>query len=459
KIYTVTTVTKGDSTETYNSQNASATAVVPFVNSYAATGELDGSLNLAGTKALRDSENNNVPLNGRQWTFTLEGANDATNAAIADSTVTLPTSSAIQNTDGTFAFGNITFKSTGATTVDYTFKVTESGAVPGVTNDTNSERTIVVRVTDNGDSTLTPEVVSNQSENLAFVNTYGANSDTQVEIKGTKTLDANGYDVTPNIKEQYTFTLAAAEGMQLVGGDNFANNVKNTNENGTGTVSFGNLKFTMADLDGADYVDGVRSKTFTYTVTEAGEVPGVTNDTNNPKTITVKLTDDGKGTLTATVENATDGNAFAFTNTYAPGSATNAPANVKKVLTGDRGVALQDQEFGFEMSVAPKAGTDTPEDGFTMPADATAKNDANGDVKFGDITFTKPGTYTVTVKEQVPADDDKAPYMTYDGHTYTYDVVVSADGSGNLKAEAQNFSTADGGSTFTNTYTKHNLTV
>ena len=453
KIYTVTTVTKGDSTETYNSQNASATAVVPFVNSYAATGELDGSLNLAGTKALRDSENNNVPLNGRQWTFTLEGANDATNAAIADSTVTLPTSSAIQNTDGTFAFGNITFKSTGATTVDYTFKVTESGAVPGVTNDTNSERTIVVRVTDNGDSTLTPEVVSNQSENLAFVNTYGANSDTQVEIKGTKTLDANGYDVTPNIKEQYTFTLAAAEGMQLVGGDNFANNVKNTNENGTGTVSFGNLKFTMADLDGADYVDGVRSKTFTYTVTEAGEVPGVTNDTNNPKTITVKLTDDGKGTLTATVENATDGNAFAFTNTYAPGSATNAPANVKKVLTGDRGVALQDQEFGFEMSVAPKAGTDTPEDGFTMPADATAKNDANGDVKFGDITFTKPGTYTVTVKEQVPADDDKAPYMTYDGHTYTYDVVVSADGSGNLKAEAQNFSTADGGSTFTNTYT------
>ncbi len=453
KIFTITTVTKGDSTETYNSQAAPATAVVPFVNNYSATGKLDGSLNLAGTKALQDSAGNTVSLNGRQWTFTLEGADDATNAAITADTVTLPTPSAIQNTDGTFVFGNITFKSTGATSVDYTFKVTESGSVPGVTNDTNAERTITVRVTDNGNGTLTP-VVLEGSENLAFVNTYDAVSGGQVEIKGTKTLDANGYGVAPNIKEQFTFTLAANEGMPLVGGDNFANNVKNPNENGTGEVSFGNLKFTMADLAGAEYDEnGQRSKTFTYTVTEAGSVPGVTNDAaaTTGKTITVKLTDRGEGTLAAEVVNAdTDGNAFAFTNTYAPAAAIHTP-RAAKVLAGDRGVALQDDEFGFTMTVAAKDGS--PADGYTMPAGATATNKADGSVTFQGVTFTKVGTYTVTINENVPADEVKAPYMAYDGHAYSYDVVVIPDPvTGALQANVDQSTISENEDVFTNTY-------
>ena len=451
-IYTETVVTKGETSVTYNgSQNE--TASVPFTNSYSATGTLDGSANLAGTKALQDSRGNNVPLNGRQWSFTLEGADDATKAAIEAGTVVPPAENPVQNnSDGAFNFGDITFKSTGAASVDYTFTVTESGSVDGVDNDATPTRAITVRVTDNGDGTLTAAVVEGSSDNLNFVNTYGAKSDTQIAIKGTKTLDANGFGNVPNIKEQFTFELAAETGSPFTPGEDFANNVKNPNENGTGEVSFGNLTFSMADLAGTEYgEDGTRSKTFTYIVTEAGDVPGVTNDTTNPRTLSIKLTDNGKGTLTAMLEDATDGNAFVFTNTYAPGVVTNVPAKVTKVLAGDRGVALQANEFTFVMSVV--AQEDSPSDGFTMPGDATAKNAADGSVTFNNITFTKEGTYTVTVKEQVPTDADKAPYMTYDEHSFTYDVVVSADGAGDLKAKVQNASTADGGSTFTNTYT------
>ena len=59
----------------------------------------------------------------------------------------------------------------------------------------------------------------------------------------------------------------------------------------------------------------MRTYTFTYQITETGAVSGVTNDTDNPKTVQFKLTDDGNGHFTVERIGGTD-LAFQFTNTY-----------------------------------------------------------------------------------------------------------------------------------------------
>ena len=472
KIYTETKVTKGNDVKTYGKHVEGADgeiAVVPFVNSYSATGELDGAANLAGTKVLVDGEGNAVPLNGRAWDFTLSAFDGDTQNAIDDGAVTLPGETTVQNgADGAFNFGSITFKSTGAASAIYKFKVAESGSLDGVDNDLNAERMVEVRVTDNGNGTLTAEVVGDVD--LKFINQYGANSDTQFEVKGTKTL-AGDFNPQPNIKEKYHFELAAESDAPLTEGDNYNADPTNPNENGTGEVTFGNLKFTMADLAGVEYgADGTRSKEFTYTVKETGEVPGVTNDANNPQTITIKLIDNGKGKLTAELV----GKSFAFTNNYEPVGATFKPLEATKQLTGNREQGLQEGEFEFEATVAP-ANDETPADGAyfgkaddgSLIKSATAVNaaptegdNANvGAVTFGDITFTKPGTYTVTVTEKVPSGDKMQPFMEYNvgNNTYSYDVEVKAGGA-SLTAEVVKGSVS-GSPQFVNNYNKPEKSV
>ena len=58
-----------------------------------------------------------------------------------------------------------------------------------------------------------------------------------------------------------------------------------------------------------------RSHTFTYTVTESGSAPGVTNDANATRKVSYTVTDDGAGHLSV-VRDGGDGAAFTFTNTY-----------------------------------------------------------------------------------------------------------------------------------------------
>src|SRR5699024_4071249 len=87
---------------------------------------------------------------------------------------------------------------------------------------------------------------------------------------------------------------------------------------------------------------GKRTRTFTYTVTETGEVPGVSNDT--PKTFTVTVTDNGNGTISIDSE-GTDGMLFTFTNTYSvkptdptdpthPDASGEAAVTIRKELSG-----------------------------------------------------------------------------------------------------------------------------
>ena len=77
--------------------------------------------------------------------------------------------------EGTISFGDFEFTEPGT----YTYKVTESGTIAGVTNDADATtgKTVTIVVKDNKDGTLVVESVSStEEEPLTFTNTYAAES-------------------------------------------------------------------------------------------------------------------------------------------------------------------------------------------------------------------------------------------------------------------------------------------
>lgn len=134
----------------------------------------------------------------------------------------------------------------------------------------------------------------------------------------------------------------------------------------------------------------------------------------------------------------------AFTNTLDPAPATASVPELTKVLAGGRKPGLQEGEFAFELSLADGAGNVL--EGYPIEA----KNDKDGKVSFGELSFANPGTYHATVTEKASGD----VLIEDDAHAYTFDVTVTQTGAG-LKAEISN---ERGKKTFTNTFTPHDNT-
>lgn len=134
----------------------------------------------------------------------------------------------------------------------------------------------------------------------------------------------------------------------------------------------------------------------------------------------------------------------AFTNTFDPAPATASVPELTKVLAGGRKPGLQEGEFAFELSLAD--GTGNVLEGYPIEA----KNDKDGKVSFGELSFTNPGTYHATVTEKASGD----VLIEGDAHAYTFDIAVTQTGAG-LKAEISN---ERGKKTFTNTFTPHDNT-
>ena len=158
-----------------------------------------------------------------------------------------------------------------------------------------------------------------------------------------------------------------------------------------------------------------REKTFTYTITESGSLPGVTND--SAKVINVKVIDNGDGTISVTSD--TQGT-FTFVNTYVPDptdetSPTDSAVTIKKVLDGR---TLKADEFSFTMMDENGNGVQ-------------ATNAEDGSVVFPKLTFDKEGIYTYTISET----NDNKGGVTYDTTTYKAIATVTDDTSGKLKVE------------------------
>lgn len=297
-------------------------------------------------------------------------------------------------------------------TVNYRVAESANNLPKGVTV-TAGSFDLSVEVIDNNDGTLTAKTIypKDSGDKCEFVNTYGNGEAVPVEVSGSKTLDAEGLN-PPDISGKFTFTLKAlTEGAPMP-----KDKDKTVTNDGNGNVTFGTLEFNIDDLKDVDPADdGSREKTFKYSVTESGNVPGVDNDSKSTKEFELTLKDDGEGNLTVIPEQT--GNLFTFTNTYRVeklSSSVTDQIDITKKLDGRN---LKDREFKFRLM---EDGTEISE----------AANDANGKVTFDKITYTKPGSHTYTVCEE----NDGKGGVIYDSNSYTVYTLVVDNGNGKLEA-------------------------
>ena len=359
-----------------------------------------------------------------------------------------------------------------AWTINYTAYEDLFGLPNGVSATTWSFGFKVI-VVDNGDGTLTATVDYGGVEPL-FENVYGAEA-VDAALTGTKKLQA-AEGLTPvDITGKFTFTVTADEA-----GAPMPERTTATND-AAGNVGFGKIHFTLEDLnralgvtddatdkaeaDEADEAEAnageaevdadaadtdesndesepaaptaPRSHTFTYTVTESGSAPGVTNDANAMRKVSYTVTDDGTGHLRV-VREGDDGAAFTFTNTYGVAPTDSSVTDQVKTVKRLTGRDLAAGEFTFELL----------EDGVVV---ASGTNDVDGNVTLSPIRYEAPGTHTYMLREACPNALGLHKGVTYDGATYTVVTSVSDNGDGTLTATHKLEGTTESAG-FTNKY-------
>lgn len=351
-----------------------------------------------------------------------------------------------------------------AWTINYTAYEDLFGLPNGVSATTWSFGFKVI-VVDNGDGTLTATVDYGGVEPL-FENVYGAEA-VDAALTGTKKLQADEGLTPADITGKFTFTVTADEASAPMPERTTATN------DAAGNVDFGKIHFTLEDLNRAlgvtddptdkaeadeaeaDEADtdanadepsdepepaaptAPRSHTFTYTVTESGSAPGVTNDTNATRKVSYTVSDDGAGHLSV-VHEGDDGAAFTFTNTYSVTPTDSVVTDQVKTVKRLTGRDLAAGEFTFELL----------EDGVVV---ASGTNDANGTVTLSPIRYEAPGTHTYTLREACPNALGLYKGVTYDGTTYTVVTTVSDNGDGTLTATHKLEGTTESAG-FTNKY-------
>ena len=288
----------------------------------------------------------------------------------------------------------------------------QTGKLPAGVSATVSAIDACVTVVDNGDGTLTATAVYGDAGN-EFVNAYTA-APVEASLVGKKNLQVPDGLTPADIAGKFTFTVTGEEGAPMPANASVTNDAE-------GKVDFGKITFTLDELNKAlGEKPEKREHTFTYTVTESGEVAGVTNDAKPSRTVSFTVTDDGEGNLR--VSRKPDGNvAFTFTNTY---SVTPVETSVTDQITATKvltGRDMAEGEFSFELV-----------EGEGAEVVATGKNAADGKITMSAIEYTKAGTHTYTLRE-VPGGASNG--ITYDGKTYTVETVVKDNGDGTLGVE------------------------
>ena len=299
--------------------------------------------------------------------------------------------------DGNIIFAELTFDKAGT----YNYHIVEKKAnttEKGVTYDANPVG-VTVTVSADAEGKLSA-AVAYENDDKTFENTY-APKKTSAPIEVTKALSGRTLKA-----DEFEFVLKNdADGSEV-------QKVKNTAD---GKVTFAPIEYTKAG-------------TYKYTIVEtnAGQtIDGVTYDSLEVK-VTVEVTDDGEGNLTANVTYPADKE---FNNSYGA-SKTPATLAVKKTLTGRE---LKADEFEFTL---------TDQYGNVKE---TVKNDKDGNVKFSALEFDKAGTFTYKIAEKAGT----ATGITYDSKTITATVTVADNGKGALEATV----TYDDEKAFENTYT------
>lgn len=461
---------------------AGETVNAKAVNTYSASGKLEGAQDLAGKKI----------LTGRDWkstdkfTFLLEAPEGSVDVPMPEGAIGGRATVEVTQPDGTpagtpvpFNFGDITYTKPGV----YTYEIRESEALsvlnPGVSA-SEALYEVTVTVTDEGHTgnlTVNSEMKKLLSDDgdkvepsttvppASFVNEYDTQEVKWVPVGEKKYTDST--DARP--LEQGMFHVIActndpAAPLPKFDNDQEISGVHNgvtyrgavVSVDANGTITFPQATYTYSNLG-----LGQTEKTFTYKIME------VVWDGSNWRSVEDALKDPNFNsagvrydptiwTVNATLKNdnkvlvlsaqylkngvPVQGASFQFANSYDPKPAT-ATIDGTKTLTG-RDMA-DGETFGFELSAAGETTQNAVTAGtVTLPGAATvsgAKADEVKGFQFGEITFKKPGEYTFNVNETkwngeaVPAADGNG--MQFDRSTKTVKVTVTDDHTGSLKAE------------------------
>lgn len=397
---------------------------LPFENAYGTSAE--AAIHVNGQKVLNVESGNNAPDITGKYIFTLSGSDGAP----------MPEKATANNdAAGNVDFGKITytmqnvFGDTGVTaeaegteealtevmpvsdtrTKTFTYTVTESGTVEGVTNDAESVKTFNVTVTDNGDGTIKVDKDYTGFE-FGFTNTY------HVEPVD---FDINDAEAGITVKKELTGRAMNAGEFVFELISDKDKSVREAVNDTDGNVKFETMNFTAP----GEYI---------YTLRERNtKLGGVDYDTTEYQVV-VTVTDNGDGTMSAEAKLADEGKDIVFKNQY-EAAPTSVMFGASKIY---KGADLKDGQFTFVVKDA---------DGNVV---SEAKNNKDGMVTFDTIEFNEKGTYTFTISEK----NDKQKNVTYDKAVYEVTVTVTDNGEGSLIAEV---AYADGKApVFTNKYTK-----
>ena len=449
-----------------------------FVNTYKAALDYTGKGNIAIFKTLHGT---NVKDN--QFSFTVKTDDEATakRLNIPKEGITHKTNPATEGQKTEVArLSRITFTEADAGKT-YTFTVEEVNAGgKGFTYDDTVYK-VAIAVTDLGAGKLQAvTTVWNTTDNkkvsettwttdsaagttpiaLDFTNVYHASDD--VAIKVTKEVTGG----RPLKEGEFTFKLTTKPNNGGTGTE-----VATATNKADGTVNFGTFTYAttgyqapegavnLTDIISGDnayatmtQVDGKNVYIVNYIASEVTDnLPAGMTSTTQPFDVTVTVTDNGDGILTA---KASTGK---FTNVYATvNDDVRIEMNGTKTIdtNGVDGLTPPELEDNFTFNLKAL-------DGAPKPTNTTAKTDENGNVDFGtatfnsdlleDVTAAEDGSRTKEFTYEVTEVKGNLPGVTYDAKKKTFTVTLKDDGNGNLSATTN---VTDGQSLFrfVNTY-------
>lgn len=464
-------------------------AIVPFNNSYAASGEVG----IAATKSLTGRD-----LTEGEFNFAVEYA------AGSDDLLT-----ASNKADGSIDFGKLSYttETLAAMAEDgYAVKApTDNGPVwtisyvayektdslPGGVSAQTQRIPFTVTVTDNGNGTLT--ATANTGNGLKFQNAYSTGGPVLVGLSGEKVLKSDAGLTPASIEGKFTFTVTSDDAAAPMPERTVATNGAN------GNVDFGNIKFTLDDLnkalgtnsthaaDAADQSasdqggaagagsdeqgieadsDGAEQGQGAAVVTGGGtgaasvstvankvagaedadqasaqsDEPAARNGVSRSHIFTYKVTESGSADGVTNDAQSTKMVSFEVTD--------NGKGNLTVQRVGNDSAAAF--TFTNTYSVQPTNSSVTDQvtvtknlTGRDMKAGefkfqllkgadvvATGTNDASGKVTLSSIPYTEPGIYNYTLCE-VGGGSQKAG-VQYDGSTFAVTTTVKDNGDGTL---------------------------
>mgnify|MGYP001789569691 FL=1 len=408
--YTITETKGSDKTITYSDKTITATVVVvekdnalvveqvtysdgqtdtdTFTNKKEAPKTESVTASLQVKKLLKEGETN-LPLTDDQFEFVLkEGDN------------TLET--AKNKANGTVTFKELSYTAEGT----HTYTITENKGTDASINYSTQTITATVEVKKANDKLVATVTYSggDTEKGNTFTNTKTPPTPvpptvkpTSAQFKAKKVLAINGSSDRTLKANEFTFLLKDQNGTLV--------DTKTNGENGD--ILFNPVSFNEAG-------------TFTYTIAEqkpATPESAITYD-EAVHTVTVTVTKDATGQLSADVQYDGKKDTPTFTNTYTPPT---PPTPSEKQITTSKileGRDLQGGEFSFNL---------LDENGTVLQ---TKQNAADGTVTFDAIAYTEAmiGTHKYTIKEVVPADQAN---IQYDEGQVDVTVTVTKDEAAN----------------------------